>query len=134
VFLPFAVVGFIVGAQGFEDCVSIDDEIICPPGAPDAGPIVLGSIIGAIGVVVVAVLYLRALGRTGQTWGRKIAGIKVVRNSTGEVIGVGRAIGRVLFASLISAQVCYLGYLWMIWDDQKQTWHDKIADSAVIRV
>jgi hypothetical protein len=30
--------------------------------------------------------------------------------------------------------VCYLGYLWMLWDDQKQTWHDKIVDSAVIRV
>jgi uncharacterized RDD family membrane protein YckC len=130
---PFLIAGFAIGAQGFDDCVSIDDEIVCPPGKPEAGPIVLGVIIGVIGLAIVAVLYFRALGRTGQTWGRKIVGVKVVRNHTREPLGVPRAIGRQLFASFISGQVCYLGYLWMLWDGQKQTWHDKVTDSIVIR-
>lgn len=52
--------------------------------------------------------------------------------STGEPPGVGRAIGRG-FARYLSAIPCGLGYLWMLWDPQKQTWHDKITDTVVIR-
>ena len=28
--------------------------------------------------------------------------------------------------------VFYLGYLWMLWDYEKQTWHDKVADDVVV--
>jgi uncharacterized RDD family membrane protein YckC len=38
-----------------------------------------------------------------------------------------------LFASFISANVFYLGYLWMLWDDKKQTWQDKVVTSVVVR-
>ena len=31
------------------------------------------------------------------------------------------------------AQIFYLGYLWMLWDDKKQTWHDKVVGSSVVR-
>jgi uncharacterized RDD family membrane protein YckC len=133
VFVPFAVVGFIIGAQSVRDCSTIDDEIRCDNGEFEVLPLLGGIAIGLIGVALVAVLYFRALGRTGQTWGRKIVGIKVVRSRTGEPLGVGRAIGRQLFAGFISGQVCYLGYLWMLWDEQKQTWHDKVVDSIVVR-
>ena len=47
-------------------------------------------------------------------------------------IGVGRAIGR-YFVSLISGFVCLLGYLWMLWDSQKQTWHDKAVSAKVVK-
>ena len=53
---------------------------------------------------------------------------------TGEPIGIGKALGRQLFASFISGQIFSLGYLWMLWDDKKQTWHDKIVGSVVIKV
>jgi uncharacterized RDD family membrane protein YckC len=131
---PFLVIGFVVGAQSVSDCSRIDDEIRCDSGEFNAAPLIAGIAIGVIGVIVVAVLYFRALGHTGQTWGRRIVGVKVVRTHTGEPIGVGRAIGRQLFAAFISAQVCYLGYLWMLWDEQKQTWQDKVVDSIVVRV
>ena len=26
-----------------------------------------------------------------------------------------------------------LGYLWMLWDPQQQTWHDKICGTMVVR-
>ena len=38
-----------------------------------------------------------------------------------------------LFAGFVSGQVCYLGYLWMLWDDRNRTWHDMIVDSIVVR-
>jgi uncharacterized RDD family membrane protein YckC len=28
----------------------------------------------------------------------------------------------------------YLGFFWMLWDREKQTWHDKVAGSVVVPV
>jgi uncharacterized RDD family membrane protein YckC len=35
-------------------------------------------------------------------------------------------------AAIISAIPIFLGYFWMLWDGQKQCWHDKIARDIVI--
>jgi uncharacterized RDD family membrane protein YckC len=32
----------------------------------------------------------------------------------------------------MSGNFCFLGYLWMLWDDKNQTWHDKVVNSVVI--
>jgi uncharacterized RDD family membrane protein YckC len=71
-------------------------------------------------------------GRTGQTPGNAALGIRVVDIDTGEVIGYARAFGRALMA-IVSAVVLLLGYLWMLWDSRKQTWHDKVVGSLPIR-
>jgi uncharacterized RDD family membrane protein YckC len=59
--------------------------------------------------------------------------VSVVDVRTGTPIGVGRAIGR-YFAKILSAIPCGLGYFWMLWDPNKQTWHDKIVGSYVVTV
>lgn len=133
----FVIPAVALGVAAFDGCASVTvgdtTELICPPGEPD-GALLGGAItIGIVGYLVVAFIYIRALGRTGQTWGRKIVGIKVVGTTTGQPIGFGRALGRVLFAGFISGQVCYLGYLWMLWDSKKQTWHDKVVNSSVVK-
>ncbi len=89
-------------------------------------------VIYAIGIIFVFVLFIRALATTGQPFGSRIVGIRVIRPNAGGPIGVGRALGRTLFAA-VSGWVCYLGYLWAAWDKQTQTWHDKVADTVVIR-
>jgi uncharacterized RDD family membrane protein YckC len=132
--LAFAIPGGILIAQSFSDCVSFDDEIICPPGSPNGGLIGAGVVLILVGLVIVFVLFVRAMGKTGQTWGSKIVGVKVVSATNGETIGVGKALGRTLFAGFISANVFYLGYLWMLWDGEKQTWQDKVVKSIVVRV
>ena len=58
--------------------------------------------------------------------------MRVVDVRDGQPIGPGRGLGRAL-ASALSAWPCYLGYWWMLWDAQKQTWHDKIVKSAVVK-
>ena len=35
---------------------------------------------------------------------------------------------------IVSGIAIGLGFLWIIWDDKKQGWHDKIASTKVIRV
>jgi uncharacterized RDD family membrane protein YckC len=128
------VPGIIAGVAAFDDCVSFEDELFCPPGAPNGGLIALGIALGLAGVVLVAVLYIRALAKTGQTWGARIVGVKVIHEDTGQPLGVGKAIGRTLFASFVSAQVFYLGYLWAAWEDRTRTWQDMIVKSVVVKV
>jgi uncharacterized RDD family membrane protein YckC len=36
--------------------------------------------------------------------------------------------------SLFSLVVAFLGFLWAGWDREKQTWHDKIAGTVVVRM
>ncbi len=71
-------------------------------------------------------------GRRGGTPGKRIAGLRVVRADTGGPIGMGRAIGRFLLR-FVSAAPVFLGYFWMLWDDDSQTWHDKAVRSRVVR-
>jgi uncharacterized RDD family membrane protein YckC len=48
-------------------------------------------------------------------------------------IGFGRGVGR-YFARILSALPLFLGYFWMIWDAEKQTWHDKLVGTVVVPV
>jgi uncharacterized RDD family membrane protein YckC len=68
---------------------------------------------------------------SGQTIGKRMMNIRVVDADTGGAIGYGRAVVR-YFARILSAIPCALGYFWMLWDDNKQTWHDKIATDVVV--
>jgi len=52
---------------------------------------------------------------------------------TGGPIGTGRGVGR-FFARLLSGLVCFVGYLWMLWNPDSQAWHDIIVDSYVVKV
>ncbi len=138
VMMVFLIPAIVLGVNAFDGCVSIENgrgeatEIVCPPGAPDGGKIAGAIVLGIVGVLVVAVLYCRALGR-GQTWGMKMTNIKLVKAETGLPVGFGLALGRSLFGNFISSSIFYLGYLWAAWDDNKQTWHDKIAGTYVVR-
>ena len=68
---------------------------------------------------------------SGQTLGKRAVGIRVVDFATGGPIGYGRATLRMV-GRIISGTFCYLGYLWMLWDKEKQTWHDKMANDVVV--
>ena len=69
----------------------------------------------------------------GQTLGQMAMGIRVIDFNTGGSIGYGRALIRWL-VSIISALAILIGYLWMLWDKEKQTWHDKAANDVVVPV
>ncbi|PYC78109.1 hypothetical protein C7C46_17425 [Streptomyces tateyamensis] len=71
-------------------------------------------------------------GSTGQTTGKKALGIRLVREQDGQPLGFGMAFVRRL-AHFLDGAVCYLGYLWPLWDDKSQTFADKVCNSLVIR-
>jgi uncharacterized RDD family membrane protein YckC len=96
--------------------------------------LILGDAAGeGIGLLLAFGYYTYFHGRTGQTPGDAAMSIRVVdfRDGTGRPIGYGRAFLRAL-VSIVSGLVVLLGYLWMLWDREKQTWHDKAAGSVVV--
>ena len=72
-------------------------------------------------------------GNTGYSLGKGMLGIKVVGVNTGQPIGTGSGFVRWLMHTFIDGAICYLGFLWPLWDAQKQTWGDKVASSIVIQ-
>jgi len=113
------------------------------------------ALIDAILIAIVAVVLEAAIGRSvgslvalalgigyygwlegspsGQTVGKRALGIRVYDFRAGGPIGTSRGILR-YFARILSSIPCLLGYFWMLWDGEKQTWHDKIAGSVVVPV
>jgi uncharacterized RDD family membrane protein YckC len=70
-------------------------------------------------------------GRSGQTIGKKVSGLRVIDARIGGSIGPGRAFVRWI-GRFVSLFVLGLGYIWMLWDPEKQTWHDKMANAVVV--
>ena len=70
-------------------------------------------------------------GPKGQTVGKMALGIRVYDLRQGGPIGYGRGFLRALMKYFLS-WILLLGYLWMLWDREKQTWHDKVAGSVVV--
>jgi uncharacterized RDD family membrane protein YckC len=94
------------------------------------------------GALVAGLLYLIGLGvwiynrwfmagRTGQSWGKQALGIKLLRMDNGQPIGGGLAFARDI-THIIDGLPCYIGYLWPIWDNRRQTFADKIVSTVVI--
>ena len=90
------------------------------------------GVLSLVAFIAGVVYYAKLEGGSGQTPGKMALGIKVVDARTGGSIGTGRGVGR-YFARWISSLVCLLGYFWMLWDPQKQTWHDKLTNSYVVK-
>lgn len=114
--------------------VTIGQEINAFCEVPTGGTIAAAILLGLLALAGALVYYAKLEGGpSGQTVGKKALGIKVVDATTGGPIGGGRAVGRYLFKSFISGNLCFLGYLWSLWDGRKQTWHDKVVTSVVIK-
>jgi uncharacterized RDD family membrane protein YckC len=91
-----------------------------------------GYLIGVLGAIAYGI-YFEA-GPAGQTVGKRAMGIRVIRLDTGGPLGWGPAAIRYVVRSLISGLLCGLGYWWMLWDKERQTWHDKAAGTIVVPV
>ncbi len=94
-----------------------------------------GSIFAAIltiaGIGLIIALQIIWEGRGGSPFRRGVS-VLIVDQHTYQPIGPWRAFVRILVANF-SLMVFGLGFLWMLWDPKKQTWHDKAAGSVVVK-
>ena len=61
-----------------------------------------------------------------------ICGLKVVRLDDRRIdwgVAVVRCLG-----GFLSLAIAGLGFIWVAFDDEKQSWHDKIAGTTIVRV
>jgi uncharacterized RDD family membrane protein YckC len=71
-------------------------------------------------------------GPAGQTIGKRVMNIRVVRaDGSGQELGWATALIRYV-CRIISGLACLLGYLWMLWDRDQMTWHDKLSQTVVV--
>jgi uncharacterized RDD family membrane protein YckC len=66
------------------------------------------------------------------TIGGSICGLKVIRLD-GRDIDWSTAVVRAL-GCFLSLAIAFLGFIWVVFDPRKQSWHDKIAGTTVVRV
>ena len=133
--LPFAIVGFILIGVGAASTASSTTYNSSTGTYNTSGGFsllaVLGYLIytfGAIGVTAWNRWY--KAGKTGQSWGKRVMGLKVVREADGQPLGAGVAFVRDL-AHVVDGLICYVGYLFPLWDVKRQTLADKIISSVV---
>jgi len=88
-------------------------------------------ILGALASIAFAIWNLVRQGQTGQTVGKGVLNIRLVRLDGVSPPGIGLSIGRA-FLHIIDGIPCYLGYLWPLWDEKKQTFTDKILNTVVV--
>jgi uncharacterized RDD family membrane protein YckC len=69
-------------------------------------------------------------GRTGQSWGKRVTRIALISEQTGHPIGPLNAFLRDLLHILDG--VAYVGYLWPLWDDKRQTFADMLMNTIVV--
>lgn len=88
---------------------------------------------GPGGVLLALAIYGAVMWKLkGTTIGGIICGLKVVRIDHREIdwaTAIVRALG-----CFLSLAVAGLGFIWVAFDDEKQSWHDKIAGTTVVRV
>ena len=91
--------------------------------------------IGGVVSILVGLIYFSYFDGSarGQTIGKMALGIRVIDFRGGGPIGFGRGFIRWL-GRILSSIPCFLGYLWALWDREKQGWHDKIATTVVVPV
>lgn len=72
------------------------------------------------------------LSSGGATPGKRLVGIQVIRPN-GEYVTFARGLGRTA-GEMISALICYIGYIMVVFDARKRSLHDHMADTLVVYV
>ena len=124
--------GNVVGSHPVTCTTYGDGGRVCTGGGLTSG----GALLVGLGVLVgiAGALYLLYLeGTTGQTPGKRVLGIKLIREADGQVMGFWWCVLRSI-CHILDSLPCYLGYLWPLWDDKRQTFADKIMKTVVVKV
>lgn len=70
-------------------------------------------------------------GTTGQSIGKQVLGLKLLREADGQPIGPLMAFVRDICHILDG--ICFIGYLFPLWDAKRQTFADKIISTLVVK-
>lgn len=92
----------------------------------------INLISGAIIFIVYFGYFIYFYGTSGQTLGKKMLRIKVV-STNGTPLTYKKGLLRII-GYIIASIPIYIGFIWMLFDKDKQNWEDKIANTYVVKV
>ena len=100
-------------------------------------PIVVLSLLTVVGGLLLGAAYdIVFIAIKGQTPGKMMTGVKVVRADNGMVPGWGVSIIRWIIQFIAYLMLFLPGLLThasLLWDDRRQGWHDKAASTLVVK-
>jgi uncharacterized RDD family membrane protein YckC len=103
--------------------------------------ILYALLFGAVFLLYAPLLMIRQGEHNGQTLGKQMVGIRVVRD-TGEPFGFGWAAFREVVLKQLAVGIAssiipfipwFLNYFWPLWDDQNRALHDMAASTHVVK-
>jgi uncharacterized RDD family membrane protein YckC len=127
--VPFALVATVVFTVW---AISVDPATGESSGTGLAIFVAMLLYLAAFALVVWNLIFRQ--GRTGQSVGKSVIGIRVARESDGRPQGALMSLVRWVLHSAIDGALCYLGFLWPLWDPKHQTFTDKILSTVVVDV
>ncbi|BBY84760.1 RDD family protein [Mycolicibacterium tokaiense] len=133
--IPVAIAQGIAIATGENQCTTdtVDGYSAYCTSEPSALGIIITIVVGVAAFVFAIWNYGYRQGTTGSTVGKSIMKFKVVSEKTWQPIGFGLSIVRQI-AHILDSLVCYLGYLWPLWDSKRQTFADKIMTTVCVPI
>jgi uncharacterized RDD family membrane protein YckC len=104
----------------------------CATGSSSTGPVTLWiSVLLALAFVIWNYGYRQ--GTTGSSIGKSVLNFNGVSERTGQPIGFGMSIVRQI-AHIVGGIICYIGYLFPLWDPKRQTLADKIMSTVCVPI
>jgi uncharacterized RDD family membrane protein YckC len=82
--------------------------------------------------VVIFFNYVHFYMRRGQSFGKRFIGVRVVRTD-GRPIDYQTIVLRHIVGYPLSILLFGLGIVWVLWDGRRQGWHDKLANTVVVK-
>jgi uncharacterized RDD family membrane protein YckC len=96
--------------------------------AQEVGPVRIAiALLGLLAVIVYPVAFWVL---AGQTPGKALMGLRVVRLDQ-KPMTIGRALAR-YGGYWLAALPLFVGFLWILYDQRRQGWHDKLAGTCVL--
>lgn len=120
--IDYALVLVIVAVTAVISIVVPDDSIV-------------STLVNLLGNAVLAAYFVwnygYKQGTTGSSLGKSIMKFKVVSEVTGDPLGFAMSLVRQV-AHFVDAIICYVGFLFPLWDSKRQTLADKIMTTVCL--
>ncbi len=132
VVLIYGLPAMIAGSTAKKECITGPSGFTCTVTPSSAGAaLMFVGWLAAFGFGIWNYGYRQ--GVTGSSIGKSVMKFKVVSETTGQPIGFGMSIVRQL-AHIIDGIILFIGYLFPLWDEKRQTLADKIMTTVCLPI
>ncbi|MBC9252063.1 hypothetical protein A9179_17465 [Pseudomonas alcaligenes] len=98
----------------------------------DAGALDGDPLLSSLLLLSLFAFFAKFWTHNGQTLGMQVWGVRI-QNADGSAVSLWQALLRFVVA-IASWLACGLGFLWILWDKDKRSWHDIYSESRVVQL